>query len=138
MGLGPNGVVFKGCLLQGTASYTLGDIVTVTGDATVALAQTVNALTPIGVIQEDVLNAFLVAHTGVVFANIAFSGLVRVNAGAAVAIGDRVTNDATNRAVTRVRAIAGAQPMPTFGIALTSAAAAGQQIDVQLTPGATF
>jgi hypothetical protein len=58
-------------------------------------------------------------------------GIARVLAGAAVAVDDRVTNDTTARAVP-VAATVGAKE--SFGVALTAATAAGQFIDVLVTP----
>lgn len=136
MGVGPNYGLSKGFLATGATAYAFGEIATITAEATVARATTANVLTPMVVVQEDLDTTRLA--TGKAFINCALEGIVRVAAGAAVAIGDRVTNDTTARAVTRARTAAGSQPQPTFGIALTAASAAGDHIDVQLTPGETY
>jgi hypothetical protein len=136
MGVGPNYNTNKGFLATGATAYAFGEIATVTGDATVARATTINVVTPIVVVQEDLDTVRLA--TGKAFINCALEGLVRVQAGAAVAIGDRVTNDATARAIPRARTAAGSQLLPVFGIALTAASAAGDHIDVLLTQGALF
>lgn len=138
MGVGQSQQIDKGFVAGGTTAYVLGLICEVTAEATVNLALTANVLTPLVVCKEDMTAVRLIATPGKIIINCALTGIVRVAAGAAVAIGDRVTNDITARAVTRVRAIAGAQPTATFGIALTAATAAGQHIDVLLTPGATY
>lgn len=138
MGVGASYGTRKGFIASGTTAYVTGNIVTVTGDATVALALATNDLLAFGVVMEDMTAIRLIAAPGKIIVNVGLEGIVRVTTGAAVAIGDRVTNDVTARAVTRVRAIAGAQPLPVLGIAMTVATAAGQQIDVLLTPGAGF
>lgn len=138
MGVGPNRGISKGFIAGGITAYVLGLIGEVTAEATVNLALTPNVLTPLVVVQEDMTAIRLTATPGKIVINCAITGIARVTAGAAVAIGDRVTNDATARAVTRVRAIAGAQPAACIGIALTAAAAAGTQIDVLLQPGLTY
>ena len=137
MGVGPNYVLNKGLLATGAAAYVFGELGIQSGDGTsVARAVTPNALGLLVVIQEDLDTVRLA--TGKAVINCSLLGIDRVVAGAAVAVGDRVTNDATARAETRARTIAGAQLLPTFGVALTAASAAGQHIDVLLTPGALF
>lgn len=139
MGVGPNHIISKGLVADGTTAYVAGLIGTLTAtEAHVALAGTADVLTPLVVIMEDMTAVRLIANPGKIVINCAFMGIVRVTAGAAVAIGDRVTNDTTSRAVTRARTAGGSQGLPVLGIALTAAAAAGTDIDVLLTPGATF
>lgn len=60
-------------------------------------------------------------------------GMARVTAGAAVAVGDKVTSDANGKAVTVASAV-GAKYVG--GIALEAAGADGEEISVLLTPGA--
>jgi hypothetical protein len=62
----------------------------------------------------------------------------RVLAGGAIAVNDRVANDATCRVVTKAQAAAGAQPTPVVGTAMTAATQAGDFVDVLLTPGDTY
>jgi hypothetical protein len=143
MGVGPNYVLDKGHVATGSTAYAFGELVTPVANAAtpnastaVARATTANVLTPIYVCQEDLDTTRLA--TGKAVVDCRLLGISRVLSGAAVSVHDRVTNDTTARAVTRTRAAAGAQPAATFGIALTAATAAGQYIDVLLTPGATF
>jgi hypothetical protein len=145
MGVGPNYGLDKGCLATGATAYQLGLVLKLIANPNSSLstvanavvqATTANDLGMLVICQEDLDTTRLA--TGKALIDCRFVGLSRVLAGAAVAIGDRVTNDATARAVPRTRAAAGAQPAATFGYALTSASAAGQYIDVWLTPGATF
>jgi hypothetical protein len=137
MGLGPNMVLDKGMLATGgSQAYTFGEAVVATGAGiSMARATSAGALC-IGICQESADAAKV--NTGKAVLNVRIIGISRVLAGAAVAVGVRVTNDTTARAVTKAKAGAGVQPGETFGIALTAATAAGQYIDVLLTPGATF
>lgn len=139
MGVGPNYVTRKGMSATGTTAYVMGDIITITGDAVIARATTTNDPLAIGVVMEDMTALRLTANpVGKIMLNVALEGIVRVTVGAAVSLGDRVTNNALAQAVTRAKAVAGAQPLPILGIALEAASAAGQQVDVLLTPGGTF
>jgi hypothetical protein len=138
MGVGPNYGLSKGFLVGGATAIAYGEIaVADTAEQSAKRAIVASAVVPpLGVFQEDVDTTRLA--TGKVFANVQIHGLVRVLVGAAVAKGDRVTNDTTARAVTVTRAAAGAQPAAVLGIAQNAATAAGQFIDVLLTPGASF
>lgn len=144
MGVGPNYVLDKGLLATGSTAYAQGEIGVVTvGSGTmssvansVARATTAGEDTLMVVIQEDLDTDRL--GTGKAFIDCRLLGIARVLTGGAVAALDRVTNDATARAVTAGQAAAGAQPANVLGIALTTATAAGQFIDVLLTPGASF
>jgi len=130
-------VLDKGYVATGSTAYARGELVTL--DSTgkkVSRATTANVLTPIFPCGEDLDVAYL--NTGKAVINCKVMGIARCLSGAAVNVGDRVTNDATARAITRTRAAAGAQPAASFGIAMTPATAAGQEIDVLLTPGGTF
>jgi len=137
MGVGPNYGLNKGFLATGATAYATGEIVTPTStEAAVARAATANVTTPLYVVMEDLDTTRLA--TGKAIVSCAMGGIVRVQAGAPVAINDRVTNDATARAIPRARTAAGAQLLPVLGIALTAAGAAGDHIDVQLTPGGLY
>lgn len=137
MGVGPNYVLNKGLLALGSTAYAAGEIGVLSGTTpSVSRATTANVLTPLCVVMEDLDTTRLA--TGKAVIGCALLGIVRVIAGDAVAVGDRVTNNTSARAIPRTRAIAGAQPAATFGIALTAAAADGDHIDVLLTPGATY
>jgi hypothetical protein len=134
MGVGPNMVLDKGHKATGSTAYARGLLVTpVNAGLDVALATTANVFTPIYVCMEDLDISRL--GTGKALIDCRIMGIARVIAGAAVALWAPVTNDATARAIARTRAIAGAVSQPSFGIALTAATAAGQEIDVLLTPG---
>lgn len=139
MGVGPNYVLDKGFLAEGgSVEYKFGEIV-VHGTALQAVARATTAAATnlfVGVCQETV-DAAKVA-TGKVFVDVRVLGIARVIAGAAVTKGSRVTNDTSARATAVTRAGAGVQPAHVLGIALTPAAAAGDHIDVLLTPGATY
>jgi hypothetical protein len=76
--------------------------------------------------------------TGKAFIGVALYGIVRVKCGAAVAKGARITNDTSARGVTITRATAGAQPQPSFGVALTATNNANEFFDMLLTPGGTY
>ena len=138
MGVGPNYVTRKGFLVQGTVAYVTGEIATIVGDGLINRATTLNDQMAFGVTMEDMTAVRLVAAPNKIAINVALEGIVRVTAGAAITLGDRVTNNAVALAVTRTKAIAGAQPLPILGIALEAASAAGVQIDVLLTPGGTY
>jgi hypothetical protein len=140
MGSGPNYVLDKGFLATGgSVAYSLGELVkqattNFSGDSVAKASAGTDDV--IGVCQENV-DANKVA-TGKVVVDIRLLGISRVIAGAAIAMGDRLVSDASARAVPSARAAAGAQPARVFGRALNAATAAGQHIDVLLTPGATY
>jgi hypothetical protein len=136
MGVGPNYVLDKGHVATGSTAYKFGELVVPSGDGTkVARATTANARLR-GVCQEAVDVGKVT--TGKVVLNVRMLGISRVLAGAAIAVDDQLTNDTTARAVPKTKAGAGAQPGHVFGTALTAATAAGQFVDVLLTPGAQF
>jgi hypothetical protein len=137
MGSGPNYVLDKGYRATGATAYKSGELLIASGTGIdCARATSAAALEVLGVCQEDVDVAKV--NTGKVIVDTRLLGIARVLSGAAVAVGDRLQNDTTARAITLTQAAAGAQPKRSFGKALTAATAAGQYIDVLLTPGATF
>ena len=138
MGVGPNYVLDKGFLAEGSTAYAIGEIVKAgsvdgaIGRSTTSSATVIN----VGVSQEAV-DASKVT-TGKVILDVRLLGVARVIAGATIAVGDHLTNDTSARATPVTRAAAGAQPAHTFGIALTSTSTVGEHIDVLLTPGGTY
>ena len=130
MGTGPNFVIDKGLLVQGSAAVVFGTLYqggTVDQSATPHTAAT--AQRSIGVAQESI-DAAKVA-TGKVFANFRLLGISRVRAGAAIATRyQRVGPDASGRAIVSTAGNIAA------GINLTTAGAAEEHVDVLLTPGA--
>lgn len=72
----------------------------------------------------------LAADAGTIVADIRLEGITKVVAGGAVAIGDRVTSNASGRAITTTTA-----GNRVLGVALSTAAANGDLIDVFITPG---
>jgi len=133
--MGPNYVLDKGFLTSGSTAFAFGEVVVQTGNKTIARATSAGSLC-LGVCQEN-LDATKVT-TGKAAVDVRILGITRVIAGAAISRGARVTNNTSARAVAVTKAAAGAQPAETFGIALTPASANGDEIDVLLTPGATF
>ena len=128
MGVGADHILSKGHLATGSTAYKLGELVVASGDGTkVARATSANAVVR-GVCGENLDTNRLGSGKAVIQVNML--GISRVLAGAAVSVDAYVTNDTTARAVT---ATAGQN---VFGKALTAATAAGQYIDVLLTPGA--
>jgi uncharacterized protein with beta-barrel porin domain len=127
MGVGPNYVLNKGLLVQGSAAVVFGTFYQAGTVEQSATPHTATNQRSIGVAQESV-DAAKVA-TGKVFANFALMGVVRVRAGAAVAKMARVSPDASGRAITSI-----ASSIPA-GIALTACSNAEEHIDVLLTPG---
>lgn len=127
MGVGPNYVLDKGFLCQGSAALPIARFVQA---GTVEQSQTPHTATnqrALGVTMEAV-DAVKVA-TGKVFADVRLMGIARVEAAAAVSKMARVSPDATGKAITSI-----ASSIPA-GIALTAAVNAGDHIDVLLTPG---
>jgi hypothetical protein len=128
MGVGADHILSKGHLATGSTAYKLGELVVASGDGTkCARATTANSVVR-GVCGENLDTNRLGSGKAVIQVNML--GISRVLAGAAVSVDAYVTNDATARAVT---ATAGQN---VLGKALTAATAAGQYIDVLLTPGA--
>jgi hypothetical protein len=134
--MGPNFVLDKGFRATGSTAYAFGEPVVLTGDGTTMARAGAGAANVVGINYENCdVDRVL---TGKAILDVRVLGIARVLAGAAIARDARLGVDATCRAVTVARAAAGAQPAPIFGIALTAATAAGDQIDVLLTPGATY
>lgn len=131
MGVGPNYVLDKGFVATGVAAYKLGELVKLSGDGTKCAKTAAGTDQVLGVCQEDI-DASKVT-TGKAVIGVRLLGISRVLAGGVVTVGAKLTSDATNRAVT-----GGAAGTPSFGIALTAAGAAGEYIDVLLTPGNTM
>jgi hypothetical protein len=131
MGVGPNYVLDKGLVSTGAVAYALGELVVPSGDGTKSARATSAGALVVFVNMEN-CDAWRV-QTGKAVLGTRILGIARVLAGAAVAVGAKLTNDTTARAVA-----GGAAGTPSFGIALTAATAAGQYIDVLLTPGNTM
>jgi|SRR5690349_68201 len=137
MGVGPNYVLNKGFLAQGSVAYGSGDLVVAGSvEQSVARATSASTLVPLGVCVEDIDIAKV--STNKAFIGVALMGIVRVKCGAAVTKNARITNDTSARGVVITRAAAGAQPQPCFGIALTATSNANEFFDMLLTPGGTF
>jgi hypothetical protein len=127
MGVGPNYVLDKGMLVQGSAAVVQGTLYQMgTVDQSVTPHTAVNQRA-FGVAQENV-DAARVA-TGKVFADFRVLGIARVICGAAVAKGARVSPDAAGKAITSV-----GSSIPA-GIALSATSNANEHLDVLLTPG---
>jgi len=129
MGVGANYVLSKGHVATGATAYVMGELVVASGDGTKCARATGAGAKVRGVCAENVDVAKVL--TGKVVLGVHMIGIARVLAGAAIAVEDRLTNDATARAVP-VAAAVGAKEQ--FGVALTAASAAGQYVDVLLTP----
>jgi len=134
--MGPNFILDKGFLVTGATAYARGECVVLTTDGTtIARATTANSRC-IGVVMEDMEVAKVT--TGKAEIGIRILGIARVLAAGAVAVNDRVANDATCRVVTKTQTAAGSQPTPVVGTAMTAATQAGDFVDVLLTPGDTY
>jgi hypothetical protein len=131
MGVGPNYVLDKGLVATGSTAYKFGEFVTLSGDGT-KCARATGAGAPIAFVSQEDLDTTRLA-TGKAVIDVRILGIARVLSGAAVAVGAKVSNDASARAVT-----GGAAGTSSHGIALTAATAANQYIDVLLTPGNTM
>jgi hypothetical protein len=138
MGVGPNYGSDKGFKVEGATAVVYGRVaIAGTAEQTATTPSVTSAIIqPLGIWQEDV-DATRVA-TGKVIANVRLEGMTRGEAGAAITKGDRLTYDNQGRLTSVTRAIAGAQSVTVLGIALNAATAAGQHIDVRLTPGSSF
>jgi hypothetical protein len=139
MGVGPNYVLDKGFIAQGATAYAFGELIapgTLTQTCVRATAAPTGTTTWLGVCQDSVDQTKIA--TAKVEVSVRILGIARVIAGASVAVGNRLTNDTSARAVPVTRAGAGAQPAPVVGIALTGTSTVGEHIDVLLTPGASY
>jgi hypothetical protein len=138
MGVGPNYVLSKGFLAEGSAAYDKGEIVVMgTAEQAVGRATTSAATNAFVGVVMDTLDVTKVT-TGKAQVSIAIMGIARVKAGAAITKGAKLTNDTSARAVTVTRAAAGAQPQNIIGIAQTSCSNANEHVDVLLTPGGSY
>jgi hypothetical protein len=146
MGMGPNYVLDKGHLATGSTAYTFGEIVVPIANPNSTESSVANAcvratsaghLGPVQYVVQEDLDTVKLA-TGKAIVDCRMMGIARVLTGAAVNKLTKVTNDGTARAITQAQTAGGSQPVVILGIALTDASAAGQYIDVLLTPGVTF
>jgi hypothetical protein len=136
MGVGPNYGLAKGMLAQGAVAYAAGELL-IAGSVEQSCAKAGAAtLFPLGVCGEDIDIAKVA--TGKAFVNVNLYGIARVKCGAAVAKNARITSDASARGVTVTRAIAGAQPQPIYGMALTATSNANEFFDMLIMPGASY
>jgi hypothetical protein len=136
MGVGPNYVLDKGFLLNGSSAYTAFTFVKRAGDGTHATKTSAGTDVVLGVVQADT-DAAKVA-TGKVVGDVRILGITRCVSGGAVAVGDHIKSDTNAKGVAMTQAAAGAQPAPCAGIAMTATTGTGQTFDLLLTPGATF
>jgi hypothetical protein len=132
MGVGQDHVLSKGHLATGSTAYAFGELLVASGDGTKCARATSAGAKIRGVCMENV-DATKVT-TGKVVLGVNMIGITRVLSGAAVAVDDRLTNDTTARAVPVASTVGSKE---SFGVALTAATAAGQYIDVLLTPYAS-
>ena len=134
MGTGPNHVLDKGLLANGTTAYAVGEAVV--QDTSVQSMKRVGAALAdtdvCFVCMEAVDAAKLIANPGKVVLRARTQGIARALAGANYSKGARLTTDATSRFVTQ--ATAGG---PVAAIAL-EANTTGNLGEVMLTPGATL
>lgn len=128
MATGPNDVLSKGHLAEGTAAYFRGEIV-VRGAAEQSAAKaTAAGALPLGVTIESVRADYLTEHPGKVFVGVKMMGIAEVIAGGAFTKGQQVMTDANGKAVVATAGNA------VLGIAET-AGVADQYSVVTLTPG---
>lgn len=131
MGVGPNFVLDKGMLVEGTSAIAMGEVLTAgVAEQSCVRATTANAKT-VYIATESMDVASVLTKKAVVGTRPI--GIARVLSGAAIAKGDPLTNDVTARAIKQVTAGG-----VTFGLAQNAATAANQWVDVLLTPGATI
>lgn len=126
---GPNYVLDKGFEATGTTPYDYGEIVALTGTDGEMQRNTSAASVSLGVNYERVDAELLSRGTTVL--TVRLLGIASALAGASITVGDKLTNDASARAVT---AAAG---NPVFGTALSSASGAGEYVDVLMASVAT-
>lgn len=133
MGVGPNYVLDKGFLAKdGAVAYKAGEVVAQTADGIgIIRATTADAPRTVGIVQENI-DANKVG-TGKAVLGVRLLGISRAIAGGAIAVGDPLTNDTSARVVKQTTAGG-----PAFAKALTPATAAGDMIDVLLTPNVTI
>lgn len=129
MGVGPNYMLAKGMLAQGSTAYAFGEFVT-PGSAGQSVTRATAANAPLAFVCQEDVDAAKVT-TGKVVVGCAFHGIVRVICGAAVTKGAKITNNASARGIVQVTSGG-----VVHGIALTATANAGEHFDMLLTPGA--
>jgi hypothetical protein len=147
---GPNYVLDKGFLVDSAAlnvqayrfakfaAGTTGNKVTTSTATPVAGALALAADFIVGVYQDEIVGMDAAkVLTGKATIGVRMIGISRVIAGAAVTIGSPIMSDSTGRGVVMSALAAGKQAWQA-GIALTAAGAAGDLIDVLLTPGVTM
>jgi hypothetical protein len=129
---GPNWVgLDKGHLATGgSQAYKLGESVVLGATQDQVARATSAGAQVLGVCQEDIDAAKV--NTGKAVINIRMLGISYCIAGAAIAIGAKLTNDTSARVVTQAGAVGSGSPV--MGVALSAAAAAGDLIQVMLTP----
>lgn len=128
MGAGPNFVLDKGYLAQGTAAYTYGMPVTF-GSVTQSVAQiTVADSYVVGICQENI-DATRVT-TGKAVISVRMMGIARAIVGAAVAKGDPLTVDATGRFIKQTTA--GGK---FYAVAMDAQSTVGGLVEVTLIDG---
>lgn len=131
---GPNYVLDKGFIADGAVSQF--HVVVMTGDENMAQA-TVAGADPLGVCQEEVE----ARDAGLRVANARILGITRVVCGAAIARRDKLAVAADGRVVPATATVlsdgtaAGTLGDLVVGIAWTPTTAAGQHLDMLLTPG---
>ena len=131
MGVGPNFVLDKGMLVEGTTAITVGEVLTAgVAEQSVVRATTANTRT-VYIAMESVDAATVSTKKCVV--QVRPIGIARVISGAAITKGAMVTNDANAKVITQ--ATAGGN---VLGIAQSATTAANQWVEVLLTPGATL
>lgn len=134
MGAGPNFVLDKGFIANGTTEYKVGEAVA--QDTAAQSIKRIGAAAAgtdvVMVCMEAVDAAKLAANAGKVVLRARMLGIARVLAGANYAKGARLTTDATSRFVTQTGA-----GDPVVAIAL-EANTTGNLGEVLLTPGATL
>ena len=127
MGLGPNYVLDKGLLVQGSAAVVAGTAYQLGTVDQSATPHTATNQRSIGVALENV-DAAKVA-TGKVFAAFRILGIARMLCGAGVTRNGRVSPDAAGKVINSA-----ASSIP-IGIALSTTTASDQWVEVLLTPG---
>lgn len=126
---GPNWVLDKGFIANGVIrQFRCVEVVTTNKDLCTEVDGSGDFV--LGISQEDV-PATPATDIGKRVIDIRLMGISRAIAGAAVTIGARVQSDAEGRVV----ALVAAGTRNAVGVALTAAGAAGDHINVLLTPG---
>ena len=125
MGAGPNPMLTKGYLAEGSNAYAYGEIlIPGTGVQATARSTSAGSASNFGVCQENV-DAAKVA-TGKVVVNVCRMGLVRVKTGGSFSKGAKLTND------TNACAVAAAAKASFFAIAEEASTGSGQYVEAFL------